>query len=289
MQWIKASDKIPELYPVNNTHENHYKLDAKKVDGYFLHSRCFEYFNDEISGFSHIELSQFNRIEWLDESAPSPVEGKSAEEILAKYESNGEYPNYYHESVVLQAMNEYSSQYRTPAPDKGVEEISGKKFLTPEEVVGKVGTEFSSGSVMDFYVKMITTYYNQFSASHPQGEGYSREQARKIWQAATAWQRAETSEFYGGNENERPNFEDFISTLPSAQPKEGDTYADGQKMNEGDRVYSYDFEPTNDTHKGRVYGTLLLNTEHPNVSKWYVAYDDGLDCAVLDTKDFYKA
>lgn len=35
---------------------------------------------------------------------------KTAEEILDKYQSNREYPNYYHESKIIEAMEEYASQ-----------------------------------------------------------------------------------------------------------------------------------------------------------------------------------
>jgi hypothetical protein len=74
MKWIRASDKMPVLYPVNATSELHYKLDGRKVDGFFLHSRCFEYFDNSISGYRQLEVEDFGRIEWLDESQSSPVE-----------------------------------------------------------------------------------------------------------------------------------------------------------------------------------------------------------------------
>jgi hypothetical protein len=48
---------------------------------------------------------------------------------------------------------------------------------------------------------------------------------------------------------------------------------------EGDRVYTPDFDKNGKLVK--IYGTLKRNVEYPNVSEWYVAYDDGLDCAVL--------
>jgi len=70
--WVKASERMPELYPVNNSHEFHYRLDGYKVDGFFLHSQCFEYFNPEIAGYTQLELTEFNRIEWLDEYASQP-------------------------------------------------------------------------------------------------------------------------------------------------------------------------------------------------------------------------
>lgn len=70
--WVRASERMPELYPVNNSHEFHYRLDSYKVDGFFLHSQCFEYFNPEIAGYTQLELTEFNRIEWLDEYASQP-------------------------------------------------------------------------------------------------------------------------------------------------------------------------------------------------------------------------
>lgn len=70
--WVKASERMPELYPINNSHEFHYRLDGYKVDGFFLHSQCFEYFNPEIAGYTQLELTEFNRIEWLDEYASQP-------------------------------------------------------------------------------------------------------------------------------------------------------------------------------------------------------------------------
>lgn len=35
---------------------------------------------------------------------------KTAEEILNQHQANGEYPSYYHESNVLEAMEEYASE-----------------------------------------------------------------------------------------------------------------------------------------------------------------------------------
>lgn len=79
MKWIKASEKIPELYPVNASSELHYKLDGRKVDGFFLHSQCFEYFDVTISGYSQIEGHEFGRIEYLDESPTAQQQGESGE------------------------------------------------------------------------------------------------------------------------------------------------------------------------------------------------------------------
>lgn len=63
--------------------------------------------------------------------------------------------------------------------------------------------------------------------------------------------------------------------------------AEGNTLHEGDRVYTHDFN-----EKGkivRVYGTLKPNEDHKEVSEWYVEYDDGMDCAVLNYNDIYKA
>lgn len=57
--------------------------------------------------------------------------------------------------------------------------------------------------------------------------------------------------------------------------------ANGQALAEGDRVKTMDFD-------GWVYGTLHRNTEHPHVSEWYVAYDDGEESAVLSLNHIWK-
>lgn len=67
--WVRCNDVMPELYPVNNTENLHFRLDGVKVDGFFLHSRCFEYFNKVMEGYSQIEHDEFGRIEWL---SPTP-------------------------------------------------------------------------------------------------------------------------------------------------------------------------------------------------------------------------
>lgn len=59
--------------------------------------------------------------------------------------------------------------------------------------------------------------------------------------------------------------------------------ANNQSLHDGSRVYTYDFDG-----KTKIYGTLREN-EFKNVSEWYVAYDDGNDCAVLDFKALWKA
>lgn len=74
LKWVRASEKLPELYPVNNSSQNHYELDGRKVDGYFLDNQRFEYFDPIIAGYRQLELDAFNRIQWLDESTPSNQE-----------------------------------------------------------------------------------------------------------------------------------------------------------------------------------------------------------------------
>lgn len=50
---------------------------------------------------------------------------------------------------------------------------------------------------------------------------------------------------------------------------------------QGDRVYVYDTDKTGRVRK--YYGTLLRNTDYPEVSEW-----DGNDCAVLDMEQVVK-
>jgi hypothetical protein len=59
--------------------------------------------------------------------------------------------------------------------------------------------------------------------------------------------------------------------------------AQGNILHEGDRVFAYDLDSK------RVYGTLYRNKDYPEVSEWYVQYDDGEDCAVLDFSLLWKA
>ena len=54
-----------------------------------------------------------------------------------------------------------------------------------------------------------------------------------------------------------------------------------KKFNDGDRVYCYYF--------GKIInGTIHKNVEFPKVSKYYIKYDDGEECAVLDINQVYK-
>lgn len=63
-------------------------------------------------------------------------------------------------------------------------------------------------------------------------------------------------------------------------------FGDGQKPHQGDRVYSYDYIEGKPT---RCYGTLHKNEDYPEVSEWYIEYDDGQECAVLDMSLVFKA
>jgi hypothetical protein len=78
------------------------------------------------------------------------------------------------------------------------------------------------------------------------------------------------------------NGNDAKRVLP-AVPIDGD----GQVLHEGDRVYSYGYD---DKWKPqRLYGTLHKNEDYPEVSDWYIAYDDGQECAVLEMSLVFKA
>jgi len=65
------------------------------------------------------------------------------------------------------------------------------------------------------------------------------------------------------------------------------TKVENKTLKEGDRVYSYDYD--NNSKPSRYYGTLRKNTDYPHVSEWYIAYDDGHDCAVLEMSLVFKA
>ncbi len=62
--------------------------------------------------------------------------------------------------------------------------------------------------------------------------------------------------------------------------------ANGQLLQAGDRVYSYDYDDNGKPQ--RVYGNFYKNIEYPQVSDWYIAYDDGKECAVLDMATVFK-
>lgn len=61
---------------------------------------------------------------------------------------------------------------------------------------------------------------------------------------------------------------------------------DGQVLHEGDRVYSYGYD--DNWKPQRLYGTLHKNEDFPTVSEWYIAYDDGQECAVLEMSLVFK-
>jgi hypothetical protein len=91
---------------------------------------------------------------------------------------------------------------------------------------------------------------------------------------------------------QQPNSDKMLIDTTSAQMPQNPMLAavlidgDGQKLHEGDRVFTYDAFASN--HE-RIYGTLYKNSEFPNVSDYYVSYDDGEDCAVLDFTTIFKA
>jgi hypothetical protein len=74
----------------------------------------------------------------------------------------------------------------------------------------------------------------------------------------------------------------FAKPVLAAVPLDGD----GQTLHEGDRVFTHGFT---DNGWGRHYGTLHRNTEFPEVSDWWIDYDDKEQCAVLDFADVFKA
>ena len=69
--------------------------------------------------------------------------------------------------------------------------------------------------------------------------------------------------------------------LLQALPIDGD----GHPLHEEDRVFTHGFT---DNGLSRHYGTLLRNTEFPEVSDWWIDYDDKEQFAVLDFADVFK-
>ena len=49
-----------------------------------------------------------------------------------------------------------------------------------------------------------------------------------------------------------------------------------REFKEGDRVFVYDFGYE------KCHGTIHKNTKHPNISEWYIEYDNGEEYAVLE-------
>ena len=74
----------------------------------------------------------------------------------------------------------------------------------------------------------------------------------------------------------------FAKPVLAAVPLDGD----GQTLHEGDRVFTHGFT---DNGWSRHYGTLHRNTEFPEVSDWWIDYDDKEEFAVLDFGDVFKA
>lgn len=60
----------------------------------------------------------------------------------------------------------------------------------------------------------------------------------------------------------------------------------GNILHEEDRVYIFD--PVAHTHT-RHYGTLYIKSIDTKTKEWYVKYDDGGDCLVIDFALLYKA
>lgn len=56
----------------------------------------------------------------------------------------------------------------------------------------------------------------------------------------------------------------------------------GKEVKEGERVATFDIDGS------MVYGTLHRNVEFPHVSDYYVKFDDGEECAVLDMDLIFK-
>lgn len=94
--------------------------------------------------------------------------------------------------------------------------------------------------------------------------------------------QAETEAQQSKNAELLPSAPLVASPLLPAVPIDGE----GQRLHEGDRVYTYDAFAANHT---RIYGTLYKNSEYPEVSEWYVDYDDANQCAVLDFGLLWKA
>lgn len=78
----------------------------------------------------------------------------------------------------------------------------------------------------------------------------------------------------------------LINSNPTVLTKQA-LDGDGRVLHEGDRVFSYDYDEQLTIR--RMYGTLHKNEDFPHVSEWYVAYDDGEECAVLDMSSIFKA
>lgn len=80
MRWVKASDQVPSIF---DSHERHYRVDGKKVDGGRFYKSpngdfVFEY--RHLSGF--ITDADLSSVEWLDESStPSAREAELEREV----------------------------------------------------------------------------------------------------------------------------------------------------------------------------------------------------------------
>ena len=91
--FIKASDRLPNM---PNNHELHYRLNGVKCIGQFYDKNgegeiCFHVFGGEGFADYDINKSDFDRLEWLDES---PADGEAVIQAIRKafakyYESEG--------------------------------------------------------------------------------------------------------------------------------------------------------------------------------------------------------
>jgi hypothetical protein len=101
MRWIKASERGPDI---NSCHERFFKLDGKKVDGCYVDLKgdgvlSFEF---KVNGiYEIIEMKDWSRVEWLDESDPDPTPDKTMEDVINKYD-----PTY---TGMKSAMSEWAS------------------------------------------------------------------------------------------------------------------------------------------------------------------------------------
>jgi hypothetical protein len=79
MRWVKCSDEMPEE---PNWPELHYRLDGVKVIGILLCNYGFQktWFEYQ-KGSSFIQIDDFDRVEWLDESQLEPPTNPEPEEV----------------------------------------------------------------------------------------------------------------------------------------------------------------------------------------------------------------
>lgn len=61
----------------------------------------------------------------------------------------------------------------------------------------------------------------------------------------------------------------------------------GKALKEGDKVYIFDHDDGENIKK--YFGTLYKNKKHPEVSDWYIRFNDNKKYAVLVPALVYKA